>query len=235
MTIGNNSSRKATMLAAAIGLALAPAAFAQSDIERGHDTAPRTESRIDAPDPRPPARATQARPSQQHQTVERGVPEDFDDLAHTHAELSSFAVALRVAGLENSLTSGKDYTVFAPTNEALEEKPGKDLDTLLEPENREELVSFLRAHIVADEIDLQAPRGVGGAKTIDGESIDIERDDGVVKVDAARVVDAGGIAMGNLKIYAIDDVLARAGKPIEEGQVFNRDPSVGARGNVDAR
>jgi len=221
MTIGNYRSWKATPLAAAIGLALASAAFAQSDIERRHDTSPQVEGRTGAPGQRPTAEMPRAPQSQQRQTVERG-PADFDDLAHEHAELSSFAAAVKAAGLENSLTNGKDYTVFAPTNEALEDKPGKDLDALLEPANREELVSFLRAHIVAKEIDLQSPRKVAEAKTIDGETIDIETDDGVVKIGAARVVDANGIAMGNLKIYAIDDVLARSGKPIEEGQVFNR-------------
>jgi uncharacterized surface protein with fasciclin (FAS1) repeats len=224
MTRGKEIRWQAATLAAAIGLALGSATFGQSDIKRGHDTAPQAEGRTGAPSQRP----AEARQSQQQQTVERGVLADFDDLAHVHAELSSFAAAVKTAGLENSLTNGKDYTVFAPTNEALEEKPGKDLDALLEPENREELVSFLRAHIVADEIDLQSPRHADEAKTIDGEAIDIEHDDGVVKIGGARVVNASGIAMGNLKIYAIDDVLARSGTPIEEGQVFNRNSGASA-------
>jgi uncharacterized surface protein with fasciclin (FAS1) repeats len=93
-------------------------------------------------------------------------------------------------------------------------------------------VSFLRAHIVAEAIDLQSPRNVAAAKTIDGETIDIDRDAGVVKIDDAKVVNASGIAMGNLKIYAIDDVLSRSGKPIEEGQVFNRNSSAVAPGRT---
>jgi uncharacterized surface protein with fasciclin (FAS1) repeats len=221
MTVWNDNSWKMTALAAAVGLTLGSAAFAQSDIERRPDTSPQTQPRVDPSGRRQTTPAPQTRQSQEQQTVERGVPGDFDDLAHEHAELSTFASAVQVAGLENSLTSGKDFTLFAPTNEALEGKPGKDIDALLEPENREELLSFLRAHIVADAIDLQSPR-VAEAKTIDGETIGIDRDEGAVKIDDAKVVNANGIAMGNLKIYAIDDVLARSGKPIEEGQVRNR-------------
>jgi uncharacterized surface protein with fasciclin (FAS1) repeats len=230
MTIRHNSSWKTTAVAAAIGLALGSAAVAQSDVDPTPNTFPQTQAQQSPPAQR---QATPLPPSRQsEQTVERGTRGELDDLAHEHAELSAFASALKVAGLENSLTNGKEYTVFAPTNEALEEKPGKDIDTLLEPENRDELISFVRAHIVADVIDLQSPRDVAEATTIDGETIDIARDDGVIKIDDAKVVNANGIAMGNLKFYAIDDVLARSGKPIDDEQVFNRNSSALAPGRT---
>jgi uncharacterized surface protein with fasciclin (FAS1) repeats len=223
MTTWNNSSWKLTGLAAAIAFSCGSAASAQSDVDPSPNTFPQTQAQPSAP--RPQSR-------QSEQTVERGTTGELDDLANEHSELSAFASALKVAGLENSLTNGKDYTVFAPTNEALDEKPGKDIDTLLKPENRDELISFLRAHIVADVIDLQSPRAASETKTIDGETIDIERDDGVLKVDDARVVNANGITIGNLKFYAIDDVLARSGKSIEEEQVFNRNSSAVAPGRT---
>jgi uncharacterized surface protein with fasciclin (FAS1) repeats len=229
MTIRNTNSWKWAGLAGAIALALGSAAAAQSDVDPAPNTFPQTQAQPSAPRARQATPATQIGQSEQSVVRAKG---EFDDLAYEHAELSTFASALKVAGLENSLTNGKDYTVFAPTNEALEDKPGKNIDTLLEPENRDELISFLRAHIVADAIDLQSPRNLPDMKTIDGETIDIERHDGVVKVDDAKVVNANGIAMGNLKFYAIDDVLARNGKPIEEEQVSNRNSSAVAPGRT---
>lgn len=231
MAIRNNNSWKVTVLAAATAVALGSTAYAQSDVDPSHSTFPQTQSQSDSSRARPATPAPQSR-SQAQQSVERATKGELDDLAHEHAELSTFASALKVAGLENSLTSGKEFTVFAPTNEALEDKPGKNVDTLLKPENRDELISFLRAHIVAEAIDLQSPRKVSEARTVDGEPIDIEREEGVIKIDDARVVNANGIAMGNLKIYAIDDVLARNGKPIEAEQVLNRNSSAVAPGRT---
>jgi uncharacterized surface protein with fasciclin (FAS1) repeats len=204
-------------LTAAAGLALGSAAYAQSDVDPSHSTFPQTHARRDlgAPSDAPAPR------SQQSQTVPSEGDTEFDDLAHEHAELSVFAAAVKIAGLENSLTNGKDYTVFAPTNEALQQKRGKDIDSLLEPESRAELVSFLRAHIVADAVDLRSPRAPSEVRTVDGETVGIDRDGAVVMVDDARVVNPNGIEIGSLRIYAIDDVLAR-GKPIEEGQVRER-------------
>jgi uncharacterized surface protein with fasciclin (FAS1) repeats len=214
MTSFNRNSWKRTALAVASGLVFSSAALAQSDVDPKHSTFP--QSQVNAGS----------------QGVARGASQ-MDRLAAEHAELATFASALKVSGLESSLTNGKDFTVFAPTNEALDSKPGKNIDTLLEPKNRDELISFLRAHIVADQIDLQgAPRAEREARTIDGEAIEIERDKGEITVAGAKVVNANGISLGNLKIYAVDDVLARNGKPIEEEQVHNRNSSAVAPGRT---
>jgi uncharacterized surface protein with fasciclin (FAS1) repeats len=133
--------------------------------------------------------------------------EAFDKLSADHEDLATFSKAVKSAGLADSLTAGTQYTVFAPTDEAWE-KSGKNADELMQPQNREELVSLLRAHIVADDVDQQLASTIGKAKTIDGGEVDIQAENGELTVGSAKAVDAEGIEMDNLRIYPIDGVLA---------------------------
>jgi uncharacterized surface protein with fasciclin (FAS1) repeats len=133
--------------------------------------------------------------------------EAFDKLSAEHADLATFSKAVKTAGLADALTGSTEYTVFAPTDEAWE-KSGKNADELMEPANREELVSLLRAHIVADDVDQQMASTISKAKTIDGGEVDIQSENGELMVGDAKAVDAESIEMDNLRIYPIDGVLA---------------------------
>ena len=140
----------------------------------------------------------------------------FEDVADKQPTLTKFVAALKASGLEKSLTDGKEYTIFAPNNDALADKKGKDIDDLMKPENRDDLVGFMRAHIVADAIDLQSPREPVSVKTLDGKTIDLDRKNGEIEIGDAKVVNANGLDWGNVKIYAIDDILARGAKADDE-------------------
>jgi uncharacterized surface protein with fasciclin (FAS1) repeats len=133
--------------------------------------------------------------------------EAFDKLSAEHADLATFSKAVKTAGLADSLTGGTQYTVFAPTDEAWE-KSGKNADELMQPQNREELVSLLRAHIVADDVDQELASRIAKAKTVDGGEVDIQAENGELMVGDAKAVDAAGIEMDSLRIYPIDGVLA---------------------------
>jgi uncharacterized surface protein with fasciclin (FAS1) repeats len=134
--------------------------------------------------------------------------ETFDKLSAEHTDLATFSKAVKTAGLADSLTAGTQYTVFAPTDEAWESKSGKNAGELMEPANREELVSLLRAHIVADDVDQELASRISKAKTIDGGEVDIQAENGELMVGNAKAVDADSIEMDNLRIYPIDGVLA---------------------------
>jgi uncharacterized surface protein with fasciclin (FAS1) repeats len=134
---------------------------------------------------------------------------DLGDLASEHRELSTFVEALQAAGLEQSLTSGTQYTVFAPTNEAFEEMR-EDKDDLLSADNREELTDLLRSHIVADDVDPSRAQQLREARTLDGGTVELSSEDGKMMVGDANIV-ASSIEHGNLRIYAIDQVLDSRG------------------------
>jgi uncharacterized surface protein with fasciclin (FAS1) repeats len=195
-----NNKRKLGVLAGAIGLAFAAGALAQSGAD----------SRAPGSAPPPLVQGDSAR----HEHAQR-VSDDvksFDDVADKQPTLTKFVAALKASGLEQSLTDGKEYTIFAPNNDALADKKGEDIDDLMKPENRQDLVGFMRAHIVADTLDLQSPRELRSVKTLDGKTFDIERKDGEIEIGDAKVVNANGLDWGNVKIYPIDDVLARRAK-----------------------
>src|SRR5690606_1906710 len=85
-------------------------------------------------------------------------PEWLDDIAAEREDLDIFVEAVRAAGLADALTGDTEYTVFAPTDEAFESMSGMTREELLAPDNREELVRLLRAHIVADDLDREMAR-----------------------------------------------------------------------------
>ncbi|MFU8814752.1 MAG: fasciclin domain-containing protein [Pseudomonadales bacterium] len=140
--------------------------------------------------------------------------EQLEQLAQQHGNLNTFIQAIRDAGMGDALVGTTDYTIFAPTDEAFEQSD-RSVEELLQPENREELISLLRAHIVADDVDPQMARNIGRALTIDGGTVDLQADEDRLQVGQATVVDQD-IQQGNLRIYPIDQVLS----PGEEFAAF---------------
>lgn len=156
---------------------------------------------------------------------------EIDALSQRSADLSKFVEAVKAAGLGDALTGGDTrYTVFAPTNEAFESMQGRSIDELMSSGNQEELVSLLRAHIVADDVDSQRAGTIQQALTIDGGTVELSSQDGELSVGDAKVVESD-IEVAGLTVHAIDGVLEprpqaervaqRAGQPQQrqsEGQ-----------------
>ncbi|MGR3492296.1 MAG: fasciclin domain-containing protein [Shimia sp.] len=80
--------------------------------------------------------------------------EIFDDtatIAENAGNTSSFSTLLtaaQTAGLADDLMGPGPFTLFAPTDEAFAALPEGTVETLLLPENREQLTNLLLAHIV---------------------------------------------------------------------------------------
>lgn len=205
----DTSTVKMTTLALAIGLGLGSAAtFAQQS--QGGVTHPATQQNQSSQLQQNGPASSQT--PQQNRTAQNG-KQVFDKLAQQHSDISKFVEAVKAAGMENSLADGTDYTVFAPTNKALESKPGESLNELMKPQNRRQLVSMLRAHIVAANVDPQKAQKLHAVETIDGGTVHLRSTNGNLMIGDAKVVDKQGIDMHNLRIYPIDNVLAsNAGK-----------------------
>ena len=82
-----------------------------------------------------------------HGTVEREKL-NIVESAETMAHLSTLVVAIKAAGLAETLSGPGPYTVFAPTNSAFDKLPAGTLEALLKPENAEQLKSILTFHVV---------------------------------------------------------------------------------------
>ena len=103
------------------------------------------------PDTPPPADPN-APPPEEQQT-----PDQLSDLlttASADGRISTFVKALQASELGALLgdKAGGTYTVFAPINTAFTRLPKGKLDSLLKPENKEELVNLLKNHVVSGRL-----------------------------------------------------------------------------------
>ncbi|MCB0684991.1 MAG: fasciclin domain-containing protein, partial [Saprospiraceae bacterium] len=90
--------------------------------------------------------------------------------AEANSELSTFVSAFKVANLETVLSDGSEYTVFAPSNDAFAALPQGTLESLLMPENKDQLVQILSYHIIPGKV-MSDEVNEGKAPTVQGEEI----------------------------------------------------------------
>lgn len=128
----------------------------------------------------------------------------LDGLVQQESGLTTFVAAVEAAGLTRTLT-GASYTAFAPSDQAFDDA-GLALSTLLKSGNVERLLDLLRAHLVADDVDIAMALKLGTVTTLDGGTVDIYNEGDRLMVDNASVL-RSGLRQGGLRVYIIDRVL----------------------------
>ena len=137
----------------------------------------------------------------------------IDQIVRTSPSFELFNALLRVAdsnangGFSASLASG-DYTVFAPTDEALAAIPPATFKALVQPENRALLAQVLENHIVRGKVtsnDLAAKE----VKSMGGSAIMAQGGSGNLMIGNARIL-GSDIQASNGIIHAVDQVLLPA-------------------------
>merc|ERR1712217_110408 len=73
-------------------------------------------------------------------------------LAESVKDLSTLVAAVVAGDLADTLSSPGPFTVFAPTNEGFGKLPEGTVDTLLKPENKDQLVDILSFHVLGQEV-----------------------------------------------------------------------------------
>ena len=126
-------------------------------------------------------------------------------MASSADQFKTLVAAVQAAGLVDVLRGEGPYTVFAPTDEAFAKLPAGTVETLLKPENRDKLVAILKYHVVAGKV-MAADVKPGKVKTVQGQSIHVQANDGIVKVDNATVIKTDVMA-DNGVIHVIDTVI----------------------------
>jgi len=131
------------------------------------------------------------------------------NIVETAVEAGKFktlAAALGAAGLVDAVKGPGPFTVFAPSDEAFAKLPKGTVETLLKPENKDKLKAILTYHVVPGKVMAKDVVTVKGAKSLNGQRIDVKVDGGKVMVDGAQVV-ATDIACTNGVIHVIDSVI----------------------------
>ena len=131
------------------------------------------------------------------------------DLVDTTVSAGSFktlVAAVKAAGLEATLRGPGPFTVFAPTDEAFAKLPAGTVDTLLKPENKEQLTAILTYHVVPGRVPSTQAVKLTSANTVNGKALTLAVVDGALHVDDATVIQAD-VNASNGVIHVIDTVL----------------------------
>jgi len=125
--------------------------------------------------------------------------------AHT-----TLVAAVQAAGLVDVLQTEGPFTVFAPTNSAFAKLPAGTVETLLKPENKDQLSKILTCHVVPAKAVARAAMKMisddGGAykvKTVGGCELTLktsgqyltvtDENGGVARVTIADVIQSNGV------------------------------------------
>ena len=131
---------------------------------------------------------------------------DIVDTAVSAGQFQTLAAALDAAGLIDTLKGDGPFTVFAPTDEAFAKLPAGTVETLLQPDNREQLIAILTYHVVAGKVEAADVVKLDQATTVNGADVTITVADSGVQVDSANVI-ATDIGASNGVIHVIDAVI----------------------------
>jgi len=73
---------------------------------------------------------------------------DIIDNAVNSPDHTTLVAAVKAAGLVDTLKGAGPFTVLAPTNAAFDALPAGTVDTLLKPENKDQLTKILTCHVI---------------------------------------------------------------------------------------
>jgi uncharacterized surface protein with fasciclin (FAS1) repeats len=135
---------------------------------------------------------------------------------------TTLVAAVQAAGLVETLQGKGPFTVFAPTNAAFDALPAGTVDTLLKPENKDQLAKILTCHVVAVEamsaaIDkmIEDDGGMHPVKTVGGCTLTASEKDGRITLTdengGVATVTIADVKQSNGVIHVIDKVLLPKG------------------------
>ncbi len=133
--------------------------------------------------------------------------------------LSTLVTAVKAAGLVDTLNSAGPFTVFAPTNDAFAKLPAGTVDTLVQPDHKDDLTKILTYHVVPGTYDskklMKEIKKAGGSlqlKTVQGEMLTFSVDNmKMIKITDAKggtaMVTTADVYQSNGVVHVIDSVL----------------------------
>ena len=134
------------------------------------------------------------------------------DAARTKSEISTFMELVQAANISKAFEQGGEFTIFAPSNEAFEQLPAGQLEYLKKPENRNELIQILQAHIISGKVmtsQLQANQRIQVGQDDYIEVASAGTAPNAFTIGGANIVDSD-IEANNGVIHVVDRVLVTA-------------------------
>jgi len=139
-------------------------------------------------------------------TVLLPADKDIVETAAAAGSFNSLVAGIQAAGLVETLKGEGPFTVFAPSDDAVAKLPQGTIESLLDPENKEQLAAILTYHVVPGKVMAADVVQLKRATSVLGKDVAISAADGNVRVNGATVV-ATDIETSNGVIHVIDSVL----------------------------
>lgn len=140
---------------------------------------------------------------------------DIVDNAVNANNVTTLVAAVKAAGLVDTLKGEGPFTVFGPTNDAFNKLPAGTVDTLLKPENKDQLTKILTYHVVpgtytSAALKVMAQKGEM-LTSVEGEMLTPVLQDGAVYIKDAKgnlaKVETSDVISSNGVTHIIDSVL----------------------------
>jgi uncharacterized surface protein with fasciclin (FAS1) repeats len=142
--------------------------------------------------------------------IEEPAAQNIVEIAAEDGRFTTLVAAVQAAGLAETLSGEGPFTVFAPTDEAFAALPEGTLDSLLLPENKQQLTDILLYHVVPGKVmaeDAIALDGQMADTALEGKQIAIKEDMGSVYLNENAKVIITDIEASNGVIHVIDSVI----------------------------
>ncbi len=121
--------------------------------------------------------------------------------------VTTLVAAVDAAGLVETLQGPGPFTVFAPTNDAFDDLPEGTVDTLLMPENVDDLTSVLTYHVVPGVYTAADLTDGLELETVNGATILFTVENGVLMINGSAMVETADVISSNGVTHVIDTVL----------------------------
>ena len=133
-------------------------------------------------------------------------PKNIVQIAATAGSFETLVTAVKAAGLAETLQGEGPFTVLAPTDEAFAKLPQGTLESLLKPENRDQLRAILTYHVVPGKLMAAEVVKRERAETVQGAEVRFSTKYGKAMIDDAQIVQTDIVASNGV-IHVIDSVI----------------------------
>lgn len=132
---------------------------------------------------------------------------DVLDVAAATGQFTQFLAAVEAAGYEETLRGEGPFTIFAPTDEAFRQMDQREVERLMQPQHRDELVALLAYHVVPDRVSTTSVNGRSTRpESANGYRVTVDGRDGLRVND--QLVVMPDISADNGMIQGINRVLS---------------------------
>jgi len=142
-----------------------------------------------------------ATPAAAQETVWKTITE----IAVGSPDHTTLVAALKAADYAESLKNPGPFTVFAPTNAAFAKLPPGTVETLVKPENKEQLKKILQHHVMVSTYEAKWFKDGQSFGMVDGTKAVMSVKDGKVAISGANIV--ASIRCSNGIIHVVDAVV----------------------------